>query len=42
MNKFFIAILMVLTINTGHANEKISGLKMPESVAEGSDGSIYI
>jgi len=42
MNKFFIAVLMVLTINTGHANEKISGLKMPESVAEGSDGSIYI
>ena len=42
MRKIITGILLTIIFNVSHSNEIISGFKMPESVAEGPDGSIYL
>jgi len=42
MRKIIIGILLTIIFNVCYSNEIISGFKMPESVAEGPDGSIYL
>ena len=42
MRKIIFGILLTIIFNTSYSNEIISGFKMPESVAEGPDGSIYL
>ena len=42
MRKIIIGILLAILSNISYSNEVISGFKMPESVAEGPDGSIYL
>ena len=42
MRKIIIGIFLAMFFNISYSNEVISGFKMPESVAEGLDGSIYL
>jgi gluconolactonase len=42
MGKIIFGLLLTIIFNTSYSNEIISGFKMPESVAEGTDGSIYL
>jgi gluconolactonase len=42
MQTIIIGILLAIFSNISYSNEVISGFKMPESVAEGPDGSIYL
>ena len=42
MRKIIIGIFLTMFFNISYSNEVISGFKMPESVAEGLDGSIYL
>ena len=42
MRKIITGILLTIIFNVSYSNEIISGFKMPESVAEGPDGSIYL
>ena len=42
MRKIIIGIFLATFFNISYSNEVISGFKMPESVAEGLDGSIYL
>ena len=42
MHKVILGILMFFTIHLSYSDQKIYGFKMPESVAEGPDGSVYV